>query len=185
MIHTQLTLFINPLKHNNYEEKHDLGSPFEDCYRSCNRSSDSIGNNSMHGSIMDSVLLSPHYTLGEFLNVAKYPDNKPLLQHVVNMTYGCLMLLEPARLEVGPLIINSGFRNPRVNALVGGVARSQHLLGQAADIRPKDPRQFQRLIDFLKANAYTDQLLTGPGWLHISWKPFGTPRYDVRIGYYK
>ena len=101
------------------------------------------------------------------------------------MTYGCLMLLEPARQEVGPIIVTSGFRNPRVNTLVGGVKNSQHLLGQAADIRPQDPAQFQRLVAFLKAHPLTDQLLTGPGWLHISWAPFTPPRHFVRIGYYK
>ena len=95
------------------------------------------------------------------------------------------MLLEPARQQVGPIIINSGYRNPRVNALVGGVRNSQHLLGQAADIRPRDPKQFQLLVDFLRANPYTDQLLTGNGWLHISWNPFGSPRHFVRLGYYK
>ena len=36
------------------------------------------------------------------------------------------MLLEPARQVVGPILINSGFRNARVNALVGGVRNSQH-----------------------------------------------------------
>ena len=123
--------------------------------------------------------------MDEFLNVGKYPDNKPTMQQVVNMTYGCHLLLEPARLVVGPIIINSGFRNSRVNALVGGVKSSQHLLGQAADIRPKDPRQFQRLVDFFKSWEYTDQLLTGNGWLHISWNPFTPPRHYVRIGYYK
>ena len=138
-----------------------------------------------HSSELNVIRLSPHFTLEEFLNVSKYPDNKPSLQHVANMTYGCLMLLEPARKEVGPIIINSGFRNPRVNALVGGVKNSQHLLGQAADIRPKDPAQFQHLVDFLKAHALTDQLLTGRGWLHISWNPFGKPRHYVRIGYYR
>ena len=129
--------------------------------------------------------LSPHFKLSEFLNIEKYPDNKPSMQDVVNMTYGCLMLLEPARKEVGPIIINSGFRNSRVNRLVGGVANSQHLLGQAADIRPKDPAQFLRLVEFLKACSYTDQLLTGNGWLHISWNPFAQPRHYVRIGYYR
>ena len=101
------------------------------------------------------------------------------------MTYGCIMLLEPARLEVGPIIINSGFRNSRVNRLVGGVSNSQHLIGQAADIRPKDPAQFQRLVDFLKAHDLTDQLLTGSTWLHLSWNPFAQPRHYIRIGYYK
>ena len=100
------------------------------------------------------------------------------------MAYGCQMLLEPARIEVGPIIVNSGFRNSRVNRLVGGVDNSQHTRGQAADIRPKDPSQFQRLVDFLKASPYTDQLLTGSTWLHISWNPFSPPRHFVRLGYY-
>ena len=134
---------------------------------------------------LNDTRLSPHFVLREFLNVGKYPDNKPTLQDVANMTYGCIMLLEPARLEVGPIIINSGFRNSRVNRLVGGVTNSQHLIGQAADIRPKDPAQFQRLVDFLKAHALTDQLLTGSTWLHISWNPFAQPRHYIRIGYYK
>ena len=56
---------------------------------------------------------------------------------------------------------------------------------KAADTRPKDPQQFQQLVDFLKACEYTDQLLTGHGWLHISWNPNGKPRRYVRIGYYK
>jgi hypothetical protein len=139
----------------------------------------------MENTTINDTRLSPHFKLGEFLNLSKYPDNKPTMQHVVNIVYGCLMLLEPARQLVGPIIITSGFRNPRVNALVGGVKNSQHLLGQAADIRPRDPQQFQRLVEFLKGHTLTDQLLTGNGWLHISWNPFGPPRHYVRIGYYK
>ena len=129
--------------------------------------------------------LSAHFKLSEFLNLKKYPDNIPSMQVAANLTYGCLLLLEPARLEVGPILINSGYRNQRVNALVGGVKNSQHLQGCAADIRPRDPQQFQRLVAFLRSCEYTDQLLTGSGWLHISWNPSGQPRHFVRIGYYK
>ena len=134
---------------------------------------------------MENTRLSKHFTLEEFINTQKYPCNKPTLQHVANMVYGCVMLLEPARQVVGPILVNSGFRNEDVNRHVGGVKNSQHLTGQAADIRPKDPRKFQLLVDFLKNSEYTDQLLTGNGWLHISWNPFAAPRHDVRIGYYK
>ena len=139
----------------------------------------------MENTTINDTRLSPHFKLGEFIKQSKYPDNKPTMQDVANITYGCLMLLEPARQVVGPILINSGFRNARVNTLVGGVRNSQHLLGQAADIRPKDPRQFSKLVDFLRTSPYTDQLLTGNGWLHISWNPFGIPRHYVRIGYYK
>jgi hypothetical protein len=134
---------------------------------------------------LDGVRLSPHFRLEEFVNSRKYPDNKPTLQDVANLTYGCLMLLEPARQQVGPIIIHSGFRNAGVNQRVGGVKGSQHLIGQAADIRPKDPSKFQQLVAFLRTCEHTDQLLTAPTWLHISWNPFATPRHDIRIGYYK
>ena len=139
----------------------------------------------MENTQLNDTRLSSHFRLGEFLNLSKYPDNKPTMQHVANMTYGCLMLLEPARQVVGPIIINSGYRNPRVNTLVGGVRNSQHLQGQAADIRPQDPSQFLNLVSFLKSHELTDQLLTATGWLHISWTPFALPRHFVRIGYYK
>ena len=134
---------------------------------------------------INDVRLSPHFLLREFLNLSKYPDNIPTMQTVVNLTYGCLMLLEPARLEVGPIIINSGFRSEAVNRKVGGVSNSQHLIGQAADIPPKDPSKFWTLVEFLKKCDLTDQLLTGNGWLHISWSPFAPPRRYIRIGYYK
>ncbi len=139
----------------------------------------------MENTTINDTRLSPHFKLGEFIKLSKYPDNKPSMQDIANMTYGCLMLLEPARQVVGPILINSGFRNARVNALVGGVKNSQHLMGQAADIRSKDPRQFSKQVDFLRTSPYTDQLLTGNGWLHISWNPFAAPRHYVRVGYYK
>ena len=136
--------------------------------------------------MMDNVRLSSHFTLAEFCNLRKYPANVPTTQQVANMTYGCRLLLEPAREAIGcPIIINSGFRNADVNRRVGGVRNSQHLQGCAADIRPKDPAQFQHLVDFLRHHDLTDQLLTGNGWLHISWTPFTSPRHFVRIGYYK
>ena len=135
---------------------------------------------------MNNLNLSTHFTVAEFCNLQKYPQNIPTIQQITNMAYGCRNLLEPARQAIGcPIIINSGFRNADVNRRVGGVAGSQHLQGCAADIRPKDPAQFQRLISFLKACEFTDQLLTGNGWLHISWRPFGIPRHYIRIGYYK
>ena len=75
-----------------------------------------------------SVRLSQHFKLSEFLNLGKYPDNIPTVQVIANLTYGCHFLLEPARLEVGPILINSGFRCERVNQKVGGVKNSQHLM---------------------------------------------------------
>ena len=139
----------------------------------------------MENTQLNDIQLTPHFHLTEFLNLGKHPDNLPTPQVLFNLKYGCQYLLEPARQVVGAIIVNSGYRNEAYNREVSGVRNSQHLLGQAADIRPKDPRQFQRLVDFLRTCDYTDQLLTAPGWLHISWTPFASPRHFVRIGYYK
>ena len=135
---------------------------------------------------MENTKLSNHFSLSEFCNLVKYPENIPTVQQIANMIYGCRKLLEPARQAIGcPIIINSGFRCEAVNRRVGGVRNSQHLQGCAADIRPKDPSQFWQLVEYLKICEYTDQLLTGNGWLHISWTPFGIPRHYIRIDYYK
>ena len=37
----------------------------------------------------------------------------------------------------------------------------------------------------MKENPNNIQLLTGPGWLHISWNPIAPPRHYIRLGYYK
>ena len=79
----------------------------------------------MESTTINDTRLSPHFRLGEFISLNKYPDNKPTMQHVANMTYGCVMLLEPARQVVGPIIVNSGYRNEDVNRMVGGVRNSQ------------------------------------------------------------
>jgi hypothetical protein len=44
---------------------------------------------------------------------------------------------EPARLEAGPILINSGYRNSRVNSLVGGIRNLQHPFAP--------PRRFVRI----------------------------------------
>ena len=38
---------------------------------------------------------------------------------------------------------------------------------------------------YLSDIVHTDQLLTGNNWLHVSWKPLGMPRRQIRIGYYR
>ena len=131
-----------------------------------------------------------HFTIEEMYASqtakAKGINNKPSVQQMINLVYLCAYVLEPLRVAMNePIKIGSGFRCQALNKAVGGVYNSQHLKGQAADIRPKDPKQFQRLVDFLRHHELTDQLLTGNGWLHISWNPTGAPRHFVRIGYYK
>jgi len=135
--------------------------------------------------ITTDIRLSEHFKLCEFLNLAVYPDNIPNVTVILNLAYGCNMLLETARCQTGPLIVTSGYRNYAYNKAVGGVAYSQHTEGKAADIKPANPADFQRLVSVLRRHPLVDQLLTGPGWLHVSWQPLAPPRRMVRLNYYQ
>lgn len=81
----------------------------------------------------------PHFRVAEFLvsNTAKAigDPNTPTPEHLQNLMTVTLPGFELARTILGnrPIIISSGYRNPRVNRAVGGVDNSDHALGLAGD----------------------------------------------------
>jgi hypothetical protein len=132
------------------------------------------------------IQLSPHFTLGEMLTLDRHPDNLPSLQAVVSLAYGCQLILEPVRQEVGPIIINSGFRSPEVNKAVGGWAQSNHLHGCAVDIRCMNLEQAFRYASLLLdisdiTHEDFDELIIersrlGNYWIHFAVRPSGNRR---------
>ena len=86
-------------------------------------------------------------------------------------------VLEPAREKLGgPIIVNSGYRCVRYNRDVGGVANSQHLRGEAADIRCADNNRLAKII--VEAGRF-DQLIIYPTFIHVSFKRLGANRKQV------
>ena len=90
-------------------------------------------------------------------------------------------VLDPAREKFGgPIIVNSGYRCPKHNKAVGGVTGSQHLLGQAADVRFQGSGfRVQDLAKAIKENGKFDQLILYPTFVHVSWKRVGQNRREV------
>ena len=126
--------------------------------------------------------LTKHFTLSEFTRSStaqeKGIDNTPSLEAVSNLQYLCQQVLEPLRLWAGrPIVINSGYRNPQLNQLVGGVKNSQHQTGEAADIRLPDKATGQLYAEFILEHCRFDQLLFESNgrsqWLHVSCKREG------------
>ena len=84
-------------------------------------------------------------------------------------------ILDPLREAYGaPIIVTSGYRCGRLNKAVGGAAKSQHMYGQAADIRtvsdkPSDNKKLFDLIRELKLPY--DQLIDeyNYNWVHVSY----------------
>ena len=84
----------------------------------------------------------------------------------------CENVLQPARDFIGEISINSGIRNKALNKAIGGAKASQHLKGQAADIRCDE---IVKLFHFIKDNLEFDQLIwemgneKKPNWIHVSY----------------
>ena len=83
-----------------------------------------------------SVQITPHFSLEELTITKTGLPNEPNEEQINQLRILCRDILEPLRYhgECAPIIVQSAFRSPAVNKLVGGVPTSQHLLGQAADI---------------------------------------------------
>ena len=71
----------------------------------------------------------------------------------------------------GPIHVNSGYRCPRLNRIVGGTPSSQHQRGEAADINVGSPARNRRLLALIKRlDLPVDQCIDEKGcrWIHVS-----------------
>ena len=80
-------------------------------------------------------------------------------------------VLQPLRSKLGKsLIISSGYRCSRLNAVIGGVHNSQHLCGQAADTEVPGMTTEDWFKWILASGIEFDQLIQEfDRWVHISY----------------
>ena len=125
--------------------------------------------------------LTDHFYLSEFvrsetatrLGIDNSINDPEIISNIRNL---CERVLEPLRAFAGcPIIINSGYRCPRLNEAVGGSRRSQHMKGEACDIRIADSATGDRWYCWMKENLPYDQLIkerthksSGTVWIHVS-----------------
>jgi uncharacterized protein YcbK (DUF882 family) len=105
-------------------------------------------------------------------------DNTPGSKEIDSLRNLCVNILEPLRENLSePIIINSGYRSEQLNHAVGGSLTSQHMKGEAADIRINGDASkilealYKLGIDFDQAILYRKQ-----NFLHVSLKKSGTNR---------
>ena len=103
--------------------------------------------------------------------------NDPTDEHLLNMITISEKVFEPLRDHVGgPIKINSFYRGPELNKVIGGSSKSQHCNGQAIDIDDTFGHASNaEMYDWIKANLDYDQMIwefgtdQNPNWVHISY----------------
>lgn len=95
-----------------------------------------------------------------------------------------LALLDPLReLWEKPIYVNSGYRSPALNKAVGGVANSQHMKGQAADITTGNTASNRKLFALIRDGGFDfDQLIDEADgtWIHVSYVSPSENRRQVK-----
>lgn len=92
------------------------------------------------------------------------PNVQGLINHV----------LDPLREWYGkPIYVNSGYRCPELNKVVGGVENSYHVSGCAADIDARSYEENKKLFEYIRENLpFTEVGWEGGGrWIHVALVP--------------
>lgn len=104
---------------------------------------------------------------------ARGVDNTPPPEVSVRMDVLINRLLDPVREKWGkPIRVNSGFRCPVLNRMVGGTQGSQHLSGEAADLTTGTVEGNRELFALIRDNFDFDQLIDEKNfaWVHVSYR---------------
>lgn len=132
-----------------------------------------------------------YFTMNELTHSAtairKGIDNTPDNTAKANLTALVANILDPLREAYGkPIVVSSGYRCAKLNRAVGGVARSQHITGQAADIQSvsKSKAEHKKLFELAqRLRLPFDQLIDEYDykWVHISFNTRGNRRQVLHV----
>jgi uncharacterized protein YcbK (DUF882 family) len=132
-----------------------------------------------------------YFTMNELTHSAtairKGIDNTPDNTAKANLTALVANILDPLREAYGkPIVVSSGYRCAKLNRAVGGVARSQHISGQAADIQSvsKSKADHKKLFELAqRLRLPYDQLIDEYDykWVHISFNTKGNRRQVLHV----
>jgi hypothetical protein len=86
-----------------------------------------------------------------------------------NINLEAVLLLQKLRDVVGPIKIESPYRCPKYNKVVGGAPKSQHLSGIAYDISTKSLGGFALAVQAYKVGFRSFGI--AKGWCHVDCRP--------------
>lgn len=91
------------------------------------------------------------------------------------MNYSLMRFLEHLLFSNAHFTVTSARRTPGQNKACNGAPNSQHLVGEAIDIKPYGSTCFNKLLEFIydySNRVYPfDQLIIYPSFIHVSFGP--------------
>lgn len=125
-----------------------------------------------------------NFTFKELVKTDTGLDNIPNSMNVIHNLVRLSEFLQIIRNELHlPIIVNSAYRSPEVNAKVGGVLSSYHIKGLAADIKCADMDKLlavlhSHLMDIDQLGIYYNS--TTQLWFHVGLAEDGkVPRTQI------
>lgn len=115
-------------------------------------------------------------------------DNTPSPATLERMKLVANKVFQPIREHFGvPIKVTSFYRSPKLNKAVGGSKTSQHVLGEAMDLKGTNGVTNKQIYDFIKSNLEFDQLIweygtdKEPSWVHVSYRKGKNRKQTLRI----
>ena len=91
------------------------------------------------------------------------------------MNYSLMHFLEYLLFSNAHFTVTSARRTPEQNKACNGAPNSQHLVGEAIDIKPYGSTCFNKLLEFIydySDHVFPfDQLIIYPSFIHVSFGP--------------
>lgn len=129
--------------------------------------------------------LTTHFSLKELTKsqeatrtglTEQFEPNEEIIQNLKTL---CEKVLQPLRDALNAsIVVNSGYRCPKINKAIGGAKTSQHLKGQAADLEFYEngkENNFRLAQEVLRSKIIFDQMILEygtfekPEWIHLSY----------------
>lgn len=103
-------------------------------------------------------------------------DNTPIPEYKDNLRRLAEDVLQPIRdAWRAPVVVNSGYRSIELNKAIGGVSNSQHLTGEAADIKIGGKDRNKKLFNLIYKLISQGKIKVGQlideynyQWIHVS-----------------
>ena len=122
--------------------------------------------------------MTKNFSLAELIFSRTAVDNnieeqfKPPDSVKINLRELAERILQPIRNKYGrPITVNSGYRCPRLNEMVGGSKNSDHMKGMAADITCQNARELYDIATLMKLPFKQLIYYKDKNFVHVSYDP--------------